>query len=75
MKEFIKWFIDNQFTSEKSNIWKDIITNLITMILVITFIFLLLMNKTIEDELKMLLSMVLGYYFNSNNKDNKTKDE
>ena len=75
MKEFIKWFIDNQFTTEKSNIWKDIITNLITMILVITFIFLLLMNKTIEDELKMLLSMVLGYYFNSNNKDNKTKDE
>ena len=75
MKEFIKWFIDNQFTSEKSNIWKDIITNLITMILVSTFIFLLLMDKTIEDELKMLLSMVLGYYFNSNNKNKKTKDE
>ena len=71
MKEFIKWFIDNQFTSEKSNIWKDIITNLITMILVTTFIFLLLMNKTIQDELKMLLSMVLGFYFNSGHKKDK----
>jgi hypothetical protein len=71
MKDFFKWFFEKQFTPEQSHVWKEIITNFVTITLVIAFIYLLIKGQTIQDEMKMLLSMVLGYYFNSNNKKDK----
>ena len=65
MINFIKWFFEKQLTTQQSEVWKSIITN---VMLVITFVYLLLTKQTIEDELKMLLSMVLGFYFSSNKK-------
>ena len=71
MKDFLKWFFEKQFTHEQSHVWKDVITNFVTVTLVMAFIYLLLTGKTIQDEMKMLISMVLGYYFNSSNKKDK----
>lgn len=68
MINFIKWFFEKQLTAQQSEVWKSIITNVVTMMLVITFVYLLLTKQTIEDELKMLLSMVLGFYFSSSKK-------
>lgn len=72
MKDFIKWFIEKQLTPEQSHVWKDIITNMVTIVLVSSFVYLLMSGQTIQDELKMLLSMVLGFYFNSGHKKDKS---
>lgn len=64
MKEFFKWFLDTQLVKSKAPVWRDFFMNAITLKLILIYLFLTVSGKEVSNEFNMLLSMVLGFYFN-----------
>jgi hypothetical protein len=64
MWEFIKWFITTQLVKSKAPVWRDFFMNAITLILITIFSIEILTHSKISNEFMMLISMVLGFYFN-----------
>lgn len=72
--EIFKWFFDTQFIKRKSSIWKDLFMNLIALVLIVIYGFQLINGITVNSEFMILLSMILGYYFNSKHHDKNDID-
>lgn len=64
MKEFVKWFLDTQLVKTKAPVWREFFMNATTLILIFVFSHQIVTGSKISNEFMMLLSMVLGFYFN-----------
>jgi hypothetical protein len=72
MKDFIKWFLDTQLVKSKAPVWRDFFMNAMTLILIHVFSYQVLTGQKVSNEFMMLLSMVLGFYFNHKSSDKPT---
>jgi len=63
IKNFIKWFLDNQLIASKIQVWREFFMNAITFILLHVLVIQIMNGKNISNEFMMLISMVLAYYF------------
>ena len=61
---FIKWFLDTQLIKSKAPVWREFFMNAIALLLIITFVVQILWGLKTSNEFNILLSMVLGFYFN-----------
>ena len=64
MKDFCKWFLDTQLVKSKAPVWRDFFMNAITLKLILIYLYQIINGMTVSNEFNMLLSMVLGFYFN-----------
>ena len=63
--EFLKWFIETQLVKSKAPVWREFFMNAITLILVLVYVYQLCIGIKPSNEFNMLISMVLGFYFNN----------
>lgn len=69
MKEFIKWFFDTQVSKRKIPIYREFFMNAIALGLIVIYGLQLINDIKVSSEFMMLLSMVLGFYFNNKQND------
>ncbi len=62
---FIRWFLETQLVKSKAPVWREFFMNAATMTMISLYSYMLLSGIKISNEFYMLLSMVLGFYFNS----------
>lgn len=75
MNNFFRWFLDTQLVKSKAPVWRDFFMNAIALILILSYIYQVITGMKVTNEFNMLLSMVLGFYFNHKHESNKTKAE
>ena len=73
MKDLFKWFVETQLVKSKAPVWRDLVMNSIALVLILTFVVQTFYGYESSNEFNMLLSMVLGFYFNdkSHRQDNE----
>lgn len=74
MKGFVRWFIETQLVKSKAPVWRDFFMNTIALLLILVFAYETLNRVKVTSEFMMLISMVLGFYFNSKTEHKSDKD-
>jgi len=64
MKDFLKWFLETQLVKSKAPVWRDFFMNAIALVLILTYVVQTFYTHETSNEFNMLLSMILGFYFN-----------
>lgn len=69
---FIRFLLNKQLVSEKGGVWLQLFRNIITLVMVSTFVALVLNESKVPQEFNILVGLTLGYYFsNKSNKNNE----
>ena len=61
--DFIKWFFKEEFNKDKIHIWQQFFMNKITLIFVLTYIYMTITNQEVSEAFDLLLGIIVGFYF------------
>jgi hypothetical protein len=59
----LKWLFETQLVPAKAEVWQEFFKNLITLALVATYVYMIVVKIEIPRGYEALVAFVLGYYF------------